>query len=73
MHWVLLMIIQPIFIVLELSPLFTAMRELSGLSGTLSTFDDYSTDMSVFKTRRIMVYQCPTVHLSVRFTCRTQT
>jgi hypothetical protein len=29
---------------LELSPLFTAMRDLSGLSGTLSALDDYSTD-----------------------------
>jgi hypothetical protein len=27
---------------LEVSPLFTAMRDLSGLSGTLSAFDDYS-------------------------------
>ena len=61
------MIIPSIFIVLELSPLFTAMRDLSGLSGTLRTFDDYSTDfyMSVFKTGRIMVYQCPTVRPSV--------
>jgi hypothetical protein len=43
------------------------MRDLSGLSGTLRTFDDYSTDfyMSVFKTGRIMVYQCPTVRPSV--------
>jgi hypothetical protein len=29
---------------LELSPLFTAMRDLSGLYGTLSALDDYSTD-----------------------------
>jgi hypothetical protein len=38
------MIIPPIFILLELSPLFTAMRDLSGLSDALGTFDDYSTD-----------------------------
>ena len=31
---------------LELSPLFTATRDLSGLSGTLSGFDDYSTDFT---------------------------
>jgi hypothetical protein len=30
---------------LELSPLFTVMRDLSGLSDALSTFDDYSTDL----------------------------
>jgi hypothetical protein len=29
---------------LEVSPLFTAMRDLSGLYGTLSALDDYSTD-----------------------------
>jgi hypothetical protein len=32
---------------LEVSPLFTAMRDLSGLSGTLSAFDDYSTDFFI--------------------------
>jgi len=40
------MIIPLIFIILELFPVFTAMRDLSGLSGTLSAFDDYSTDFS---------------------------
>jgi hypothetical protein len=39
------MIIPLIFIMLELSPLFTVMRDLSGLSDALSTFDDYSTDL----------------------------
>ena len=37
------MIIPLIFIMLELSPLFTVMRDLSGLS-VHSALDDYSTD-----------------------------